>query len=56
MTFLKLDLFLPSGEGRKTPTLLSPLKRLTSITGHSFSLPSLKFSRRAAHVEEIRNS
>jgi hypothetical protein len=25
--FRKLDLFLPSGEGRETPTLLGPLER-----------------------------
>jgi hypothetical protein len=27
ITFLKLDLFPPSGEGRETPTLLAPLER-----------------------------
>jgi hypothetical protein len=34
-TFRKLDLFLSSGDGRKTPTLFGPLERANLITGHS---------------------
>jgi hypothetical protein len=39
-TLWKQDLFLPSGEGRDTPTLLGILERANSMSGPNSRYPS----------------